>query len=152
MEDEAATNSALVAVQASLESLNQLGGPPNARELPLVATDFSYEDRRSGVNLGSVDASGWAQLVRTIWEVGPGTPTWSIRSVVAMRGERCAAYESVLDYGNGSVATAVQCVRLSPDLERMEHLVDFDPEDRADAVSLVDRWHAEIDTTSSPGA
>ena len=142
MSDEPLTNAAVEFLRAGYLILNVMD---RDEFTSLVTDDFVFEDRRSGFNYGRVDASGYAEMIRSTWDVGSGRPSWSMREVVALRGQRIAAADFVIEYGNDMHTDSIVCVRLDPQLRLLQREVHFDIDARDAATAEVDRMHAEIE-------
>jgi hypothetical protein len=110
-----------------------------------VTDDFVLDDRRSGINYGLIDATAFPGMIRSIWDVGSGRPSWSIPEVIAVRGQRIAAMTLVIDYGNDMHNDMILCARFDPQLQLQQRVVQFDVDARDAAIAEVDRMQAEID-------
>ena len=144
MSDEPLTNAAVEWVRGLFSFWNSLDAPPifDPATLP---PDFVFEDRRSTINFGQMDAPEFQKYVAASWGLGDEPPQRSITEVLAVRGQRSAAYLQLLDLGNGSVVESVYCIRLTPDLQLPERSVQFDIEDVDEAIAELDRMHGDID-------
>ena len=114
-------------------------------DLP-ITDDFVFEDRRSsgGAGFGRVDASGWISMIASTWDVSEGRPHYSIPKVLAVRGDRLAAFVVNVDYGSGNVAEHGHCLQLDPTLRLFQRQWDFDLGDVDSAIAVLDRAHAEF--------
>lgn len=79
------------------------------------------------------------------WELGSGRPTWTMPEVIAVRGQRIAAYTSVNDVGNDMHLASINCVCFDPQPRLQQRLVFFDLDARDAAIAEVDRMQAGID-------
>ena len=143
MSDEPLTNAAVELTRRTFNYWNSLEVPP-AIDRATTPDGFVFEDRRSTINFGRVDASGWQEYLAASWNLGDEPPQRSISEVLAVRGQRCAAYGHVLDLRNGSVIESIYCLCLTPDLRGVQLVVQFDPVDVDAAIAELDRMHAEI--------
>lgn len=122
---------------------NALPMPPSG---PSVVTgDFVYEDRQTGgINMGRIDASGWPQFHATAWQVSGRGPHFSSSEVVAVRGQRSAAFVIRVDYGDDTYSENLSCFQLDPTLKLMHRFVAFDKDAVDTAIAELDRLHVEI--------
>lgn len=141
MPEEPLTNAAVEWQRAGFERLNSLDHLPD----DFAATeDFVYEDHRSGgVNFGQLDASGWSEFLRSMWNTGSGQPRRSVRKVIAVRGQGSAAMIAHFDYGNEMTNVFIICVWLDEGLERVRRVAHYDVADTARAIDDLDRTHAK---------
>ena len=144
MSDDLLTNAAVRWFRSNMDRNNALLAPPSGPSV--VTDDFVYEDRQTGgVNMGRIDASGWQQFHATAWQVNGRGPHFSISDVIAVRGQRSAAFIIRIDYGDENFSESLSCFRLDPTLELMHRLVAFDNVAVHAAIAELDRMHAEID-------
>lgn len=143
MSDGSPTNAALEWMRTAYDFVSQLDAKPEG-DAPLTV-DFEYEDRRTrrGVNFGRLKASDMDAYSASGWGLAEGRLQQSVAEVVALRGQRCAAFVEVVDYGNDNVVEAITCCRLDADLRRIERLVILDVDERDAALAVLDRMHAE---------
>jgi hypothetical protein len=144
MSDEALTNEAIESIRRLFDWWNSLEAPP-VLDPARLADDFVFEDRRSTINFGQVSKTEWPDYLAASWSLSNEPPQRSITEVLAVRGQRCAAFCHVLDLGGGSVVESIHCIRFAPDLRVTERNVQFDIGDRDAAIAELDRMHAEID-------
>lgn len=107
--------------------------------------NFRREDRRRLIGLHTTDAQGFVDGMRAYFELGHGTPTFSVPRVVAERGERLCAVVTRAEYPTGAVNEILSVIQLTRDGRRVEINIDFDLDDEAEAVAEVDRLHAALD-------
>lgn len=89
-----------------------------------MTDDFVYEDRQTGgVDMGRIRASGWLQLQDTAWQVSGRRPHFAISDVIAVRGQRSAAFVLRIDYGGDNWSESLSCFRLDPTLKVMNRFV-----------------------------
>lgn len=138
VDEELPTNAALEFLREGVRRRNESRSIP-----PGTADDVRFEDRRTGANFGRQDGRGWASLVDSVHDVAPGQPHWSISDVVGVRGQRCAAFVLVVDFGNGMFTDHISCCRLTPELDKVERNTLFDVDARDEAIAELDRLHAE---------
>ena len=143
MSDEPLTNAAVERIRAGIASANVT--ERDEFTVGALTDDFVFEDRRSGFNWGVVDASAYAEVGKSVFDVGAGRPIWSIPEVIAVRGQRTAATTLVIEYGNDTCTDMIACVRFDPHLQRLQRRVLFDIDARDAAIAEVDRMHAEIE-------
>ena len=144
MSDQPLTNAAVEFVRRGYDLLNTPGAIPPGK-LALTA-EFTIEDRRSGgVNFGYLDASGMEALHASGRDVARGRTHQSIVEVLAIRGDRSAAYVEEFDYGDDATTGSIMCIRLNSGLRLLERVVSLDVDDRAAAIAELDRMHAEVD-------
>ena len=137
------SNAATEWIRLGYGAMSRLTSPPALS--PGIADDFVLDDRRSGgANFGTVDASGWAEFVSSIWDVSSGHVQFEMREIVATRDQRLAAYIEVLTYGGGETSESIMCVSLDPGLQMLERLVIFDLEDLGGAIAELDRLYAQV--------
>jgi len=143
MSGEPLINAATQWLRRAYERANLMETPPTNTP---VTEDFLYVDRRTGggFNNGSLDASDWRRLVTETWQVGAGRPMFSIREVVAVRGQWSAAVVELLDFGEGMSIEYINCFQLDSVSRLMRRSFDFDLNDRDAAVTELDRLHAEM--------
>jgi len=142
MSDEPLTNAAVEFMRATILDMNLM---ERDEYFAPLTDDFVLDDRRSGFNNGLIDAATYPELIRSTWDVGSGRPNWSILEVIAVRGRRIAAMMVVIGYGNDMHTDAIICVRLDPQVRRLQRVVTFDIDARDAAIAEVDRMLAEID-------
>ena len=143
MSDEPSTNAALKWKRTAYDFVNKLDAKPEG-SAP-VTSDFEYEDRRSGgFYFGRLDASDMDAYSASAWGLTNGRLQQSIAAVVAVRGQRSAAFVEVVDYGEDKLVKAIVCCRLDSGLRRLERLAILDVDARDGATALLDEWHAEI--------
>lgn len=144
MSEEPLTNAALEWMRTTYDFVNKFDAQPEG-EAPITG-DFKYEDRRSGgFNFGRLDASDMDAYSASAWDLTNGRLHQSIAEVIAVRGQRSAAFVEVVDYGEDALVEVITCCRLNPDLRRLERLVILDVDDRDAAIDELDLMHAEID-------
>jgi hypothetical protein len=143
MSDEPLTNAAVEFTRAGIRFANVMERDEFTGER--VTDDFVFEDRRSGFNWGLVDASAYAEAARSVFDVGSGRPSWSIPEVIAVRGQRIAAFALVVDYGDDTYTDMIVCVRFDPRVRLLQRRVLFDIDARDAAFAELDRMRAEID-------
>jgi hypothetical protein len=144
MSDEPLTNAALEWMRTAFDFVNKLDAKPEGRA-PITG-DFRYEDRRvGGFNFGRLGASDMDAYSASAWNVADGGLHQSIAEVIAVRGQRSAAFVEVVDYGEDTLVEVITCCRLDADLRRLERLVILGVEDRVAAIAELDRMHEEID-------
>lgn len=143
MSDGSPTNAAVEWMRTAYEFVSQLNAKPEG-QAPLTV-DFEYEDRRTrgGVNFGRLAASDMDAYSASGFGLAEGRLRQSVAEVIALRGQRCAAFVEVVDYGNDNVVEAITCCRMDSALRRIERLVIFDVHDRDAALAELDRLHAE---------
>jgi hypothetical protein len=143
MSDESLTNPAVEWVRAAFLFMNVMERDVLTDEF--LTDDFVVDDRRSGINYGIIDAATYVEVMRMYWELGSGRPTWTMPEVIAVRGQRIAAFTSVNDFGNDMHLANINCVCLDPQLRLQQRLVFFDVDARDAAIAEVDRMHAEVE-------
>ena len=105
---------------------------------------FRRDDRRRLVGLPTTDAQGFVDGMRAYFELGQGTPTFSVPRVVAERGERLCAVVTRAEYPTGAAIEILCVIQVTPDGRRVEIDIDYDVEDEAEAVAEIDRLHAAL--------
>jgi len=143
MSDEPLNNAAVEYLRAGIRFANLV--QRDEFTSGALTDDFVFEDRRSGFNYGVADASAYAEIGKSVFDVGSGRPIWSIPEVIAVRDQRIAATALVIDYGNDMYTDMIACVRFDPQLQRLQRRVLFDIDAREAAIAEVDRMHAEIE-------
>lgn len=147
MSGEPLTNVVIERVRTSHSVMNRISElPAGLRPEDLFAEDFVFDDRRAGgVNYGELDATSQFRGIEEFWMLG-SQPHFSIVEVIAVRGERCAAYiEQVAWVEADMFMEAIMVMKFDPALDRWQRWVVFDPDDRDAAIAEVDRLHVEID-------
>jgi len=149
--DEPMTNAAVEWMRRMYEHAELLTEPPTRAP---VTEDFLYTDRRTGggVNYGSLDASGWRQLVTETWRVGSGRPSLAVVEVVATRGQWSAAVVESTDLGDDMAMEYITCFQLDSTTRLMRRSFNFNVDDREAAVAELDRMHAELAHNGQPDA
>jgi hypothetical protein len=131
--------------------MNEFGSPPGDAETQFLwssfADDFTYEDRHRGPRFASGDAEMFRRFIESAWETGAGRPRWTVRAVLAVRGDRLAAQSIELDYGNGFTWESITLIELDAGLSLMQRAVDFDVDDVDAAVAELDRVHGQADAS-----
>ena len=145
MSDESLTNAAVEWIR-DYYAAAPADGPPSATDLrESLSADFSYVGRnRVDVNFGEMTASDWPTMVTSFWDIGVGRPQFSEPTAIAVRGQRCALVYAWIGYGNDYFTDFIHCIRLDPELQRLQRIVSFDADDRDAAIAELDRLHAEI--------
>lgn len=145
MAEEPLTNAAVELERAFMEAGNALDGAPRGDGPSTVTHDFVYDDRRTGAaSVGRITGrSAWAQYLSTAWAVSE-RPKWSIREVLAVRGERCAAAVFRVDYGDDVYIEFINCIRMDINSRYMERYVSFDLDASDEAMAELDRLDAQI--------
>ena len=141
METGEPANAAMRMLVEGVANLNSTQEVDDLEPDPLHS-EFVYEDRRTGFNFGSLDAEGWRDLLATSWAVGSGRPHYSDQRTVVMRGDRIAAVEFWIDYGDGSRFESILLVQLDESLTSWQRFVDLDSHDVDAAIALADELHA----------
>jgi hypothetical protein len=139
------TNAAVDWVRSSYVLLNTLEERPSRYA---QTDDFVAEDRRTGtggVNFGRLDAAGFTEFYNLSWELGAAKPRFSLVDVVAVRGQRSAAFIERIDDGNDMVVEHIAVLQLDSMLRRHRRSVIFDVDAVEDAIAELDRMHAEIE-------
>jgi hypothetical protein len=147
MGDEPLTNAVIERVRASQRLMNVIPElPAELRPEDIFADGYVFDDRRTGgVNYGQLDATAQFRGLEQFWLLG-SQPHFSIVEVIAVRGERCAAYVEKVAYVEADMfMETIMVMKLDPALERSQRWVVFDPDDRDAAIAELDRMHAEID-------
>lgn len=141
MSDEPSTNAAVERFQVLMQFLNAADSLPDVIAL---SGDYEAEDRRTGLNVGSLDAATFQTSLGAAWDLGSGRPTFSITEIIAVRGDRCVAFSLNQDYGNEMNSPQICVLRFDSGLRSFQRLVVFDPEARDAAIVELDRMHAKI--------
>ena len=151
MSEEPLTNTAVEWEQRSHDGLNSIVEmPPDglASLVDIEATftdDFTWADHRRIVSHGhGDDPVEFLRSVETAWQSDLPHPARSITEVIAVRGDRTAAFFFRTDYGD-YVSDDLSVIHLSADLRRLRRRVQFDVDDRDAAIAEVERLHAETD-------
>jgi hypothetical protein len=110
----------------------------------LFAPDFVRLDRRRLVTQPPLDRDGfiasWFEL-----ETLSGTfPRLQITDVIAVRGDRLAAYRLTLHLTDAARYDLVDVIRFDRAVDRSEVLVRFDAMDAGAAIAEVDRMDEEL--------
>ena len=122
-------------------------GPPTAALLrALLADDYTFEDRRHGVNFPDADAESYPDVVLSAWQIGSGRPRFEVLKILAVRGDRFVAGLVRIDYGDGMLFESIHILALDPTLSLMQREVDFDPQDSDAAIAELDRLHSQSET------
>jgi hypothetical protein len=147
MSHERLTNAAVEFMRSAHDRGNALKPGPDLDYSGTVAEDFVFEDRRSGgISFGRTEGrADFERLAATVWDAGSGRPVFSMRDIIAVRGERCAAYVLSLEYGSGMVSEWLNCVSLNSDRQQLQRTVQLDVDSVDDAIALLDEWHAAFD-------
>lgn len=141
MSDPPRTNAAIDLIRRLYDNASRLTAPPT-RGTP-VTDDFYLLDRRSGVpNYGRIESADYDAFTRAIWEISPGGVRLSVGSVVAVVGERLAAYVEVIEADLGRSET-LMCVWLDADHFHLKRWVMFDLDDIDAARAELDAMDAE---------
>jgi hypothetical protein len=138
------SNAASEFLRAAFAALNEAKSPPEDGWIRAgMSDDFSFEDRRRGPTFPATGADANVRTIASAWEVGGGQPRWSLREVVAVRGERFAACRIEIDYGDGMISPRILVVGLDPTMRLMQRSTTFDHEDMAEALAELDRLHSQ---------
>lgn len=132
------------------EGVPTIGDRPVEEMRDAVTDDFRREDRRRLVGLPDNGAEGFVDGIEALFELGRGTPTFSVVQIVATRGQRLALAHNRIEYPDGIAIELLSLVQLAADLGRMEIEIDFDVDDVEAALAELDRLHAAIEADSSP--
>lgn len=144
MSDEPLTNPAIERVQRFYDHTNALTDGPSAG--PPITHDFVFQDHRSGgANYGRIDGEDFEAFFLSGWDVTPGRLRLSVGRVVAVLGDRLAAYVEVVEYCDVETIEVLVCICLDPGLRRLRRMVVFDVGDVDAAIAELDRLQAEID-------
>ncbi len=121
--------------------------PAELRPEDIFADGYVFDDRRTGgVNYGQLDATAQFRGLEQFWLLG-SQPHFSIVEVIAVRGERCAAYIEKVAYVEADMfMETIMVMKSDPALERSQTVV-FDVDDRDAAIAELDRMHAEINNS-----
>jgi len=137
------TNAALEWMRRAYDFVNNLDARPEGKAP--VTEDFKYEDRRTGgFSFGQLEAPDMDAYAASAWDLTDGRPHQSITEVVAVRGQRSAAFVELVDYGEDTIVEVITCCRLDAGVRRLERLVILDVDDRDAAIVELERMHAEI--------
>lgn len=139
------TNAAVERERAFMRAGNALAGAPLGEGVSNVSDDFVYDDRRSGAaSVGRITGrSAWAEYMATAWAVSP-RPQWSMREVLAVRGQRCAAAVFRVQYADDMYIEFINCMRMDSSVRYTERYVSFDLDAHDEAIAELDRLYAEI--------
>ncbi len=132
------------------EGVPTIGALPVEAMWDAVADDFRRDDRRRLVGLPDDGAKGFVDGIQALFDVGSGTPSFSVVRIVATRGERLALAHNKIEYPDGVAIELLSLVRLTADLDRMDREVDFDVDDLEAALAELDRLDDEIATGDRP--
>ena len=69
----------------------------------------------------------------------------SISDVIAVRGQRSAAFIIRVDYGDHTYSENLSCFQLDPTLKLMHRFVAFDNDAVDTAIAELDRLHADAE-------
>ena len=112
--------------------------------LSMPAPGFIRHDRRRVTPQPPADGEGWvATLVNLAELLGEGA-TYQLREVVATRGERLVAVHTMGGVPGAAELEFIGVVGIDEELERIEIVTFFDPEDADLALAELDRLHDEL--------
>lgn len=143
------TNAAVERRRQGHDYLNGLTTKPTLAD---ITDDFVFEDRRKGAaNYGRLDGPSFLRMIESTWDIGTRRPTFTIIEVIAVRGQRTAAFVERTDFGDQNYEEYIAVVQVDASLRSERRYVSFDRDDRDAAIVEADRLHADLGESSPPG-
>jgi hypothetical protein len=131
-----------MAVEFMMRNVPGIGTKYTVEEMGAALPDnFRREDRRRLIGLHTTDAQGFVDGMRAYFELGHGTPAFSVPRVVAERGERLCAVVTRAEYPTGAAIEILSVIQVTRDGRRVEVNIDYDVDDEAEAVTELERLH-----------
>lgn len=117
---------------------------PAALTAMTMTEDFVREDRRRVIRLPLANRAQFAEQVLAWREVADGKPTFSVREVVAVAGDRLVLLAISIDYASGQTIEMLQAVLFDDAIDRQQRIVSFDIDDRDVALAELRLLHARV--------
>ena len=111
----------------------------------ILAPNFVRRDRRKLIGMPDANADEWIAAQFEYERVAGRFGSWHDIEIVAVRGDRYVAARVLNRLGDLGENELVFVEQLDADLERVELISLFDPDDIDEAIAELDRLHTEID-------
>lgn len=115
----------------------------------VFATGFTRTDRRRLVGQPPTDSQGLLAAGLEIEQLVGDFPQVTVQELLAVCGDRLVAARLLNKLGNRGELHLVVVARFDPDVEKVQRLILFDPEDIELAIAELERLNSEIEAEAT---